>query len=392
VEEWIYGSCVLLVGVNHLYRPKLGFTGSHVLDCLLLFVVVVFFSFFNFLSPFEVNMSQSECRRRALHAGSWYTDTSTRLTKQLNGWLETAAVTVTTATPDDKKTTSTASTAGTTTTTKTKAIIAPHAGYSYCGATAAFAYTHLAAAVTTPGPVPPTLSAPSASQTSLKRIFILGPSHHHYTDRCELSGMTTCETPIGDLIVDTDVITDLVSTGKFDTMSKSVDEEEHSIEMHLPYIAHILKEADQLDTIKIVPILIGSLSTKDEMAYGALLQQYVDDDENFFVVSSDFCHWGSRFRYTHYDESKGKIWQSIEHLDRQGMDAIETMKPEKFTAYLKKYRNTICGRHPISVLLQAMSASSHSFAFNFVSYAQSSKCTTSRDSSVSYAAGVGSQL
>ena len=34
------------------------------------------------------------------------------------------------------------------------------------------------------------------------------------------------------------------------------------------------------------------------------------------------------------------------------MDIIETLNPTMFTDYLKKYGNTICGRHPISVLLQ----------------------------------------
>lgn len=36
----------------------------------------------------------------------------------------------------------------------------------------------------------------------------------------------------------------------------------------------------------------------------------------------------------------------------QGMDIIETLNPAAFTEYLKKFGNTICGRHPIGVLLQ----------------------------------------
>ena len=35
----------------------------------------------------------------------------------------------------------------------------------------------------------------------------------------------------------------------------------------------------------------------------------------------------------------------------QGMDLIEKMDPAAFSDYLKQYQNTICGRHPISVLL-----------------------------------------
>ena len=40
----------------------------------------------------------------------------------------------------------------------------------------------------------------------------------------------------------------------------------------------------------------------------------------------------------------------------QAMDAIETMDPAAFTDYLKKYQNTICGRHPIGILLNVSTA------------------------------------
>lgn len=47
--------------------------------------------------------------------------------------------------------------------------------------------------------------------------------------------------------------------------------------------------------MKIVPILVGALSAENESMYGRLLAKYVDDPSNFFSVSSDFCHWGSRY-------------------------------------------------------------------------------------------------
>lgn len=47
--------------------------------------------------------------------------------------------------------------------------------------------------------------------------------------------------------------------------------------------------------MKVVPILVGAVSAENEAMYGELLAKYVDDPKNFFSVSSDFCHWGSRF-------------------------------------------------------------------------------------------------
>ena len=45
----------------------------------------------------------------------------------------------------------------------------------------------------------------------------------------------------------------------------------------------------------------------------------------------------------------------------QAMDIIESMDPVTFSEYLKKYQNTICGRHPIGVLLNV---SRNKFSFN----------------------------
>jgi len=117
----------------------------------------------------------------------------------------------------------------------------------------------------------------------------------------------------------------------------------------------------------------------------------VVDHENLFVISSDFCHWGKRFSFTPYDQSAGKIFQSIERMDRRGMSIIEEMNPQKFVSYLKETKNTICGRHPIAVFLQAVLALQEKnvpHIIEFTKYAQSSQCVDLEDSSVSYASAI----
>lgn len=73
-----------------------------------------------------------------------------------------------------------------------------------------------------------------------KRVFLLGPSHHHYLTKAALSRCTHYATPIGDLKVDRATTSELYKTGVFEWMSQRVDEEEHSLEMHLPYIYKML--------------------------------------------------------------------------------------------------------------------------------------------------------
>ncbi|PPQ64437.1 hypothetical protein CVT26_002144 [Gymnopilus dilepis] len=272
-----------------------------------------------------------------------------------------------------------------------KAIIAPHAGYSYSGPAAAWAYK-------------------SIDTTPIKRVFILGPSHHFYLEGCALSKCAQYETPLGNLPLDLDVVKELKATGKFETMGINADEDEHSIEMHLPYVRKVFEGKD----IKIVPIVVGAISKDLEDSYGAILAPYLAREDTFFVISSDFCHWGTRFSYTFYypepapsdapgvrlsrtstPSNEYPIYESITRLDHEAMDIL-TMPPSspsgahtKFSEYLARTKNTICGRHPIGVLLGALEALEKDQnikpVLKWVRYEQSSHCHSIRDSSVSYA-------
>jgi len=70
--------------------------------------------------------AKSYVTRRATKSGSWYESNSAVLSSQLNDWLSAADVC------RDCSDTS-----------PVKAVIAPHAGYSYSGPIAAFAYVNI---------------------------------------------------------------------------------------------------------------------------------------------------------------------------------------------------------------------------------------------------------
>lgn len=335
--------------------------------------------------------------RKATHAGSWYTDDPRELDECLTEWLSDVQ-------PDnllsplsvcsDSSCSSSSSESLALPISSNRAIIGPHAGYSYSGPAAAYAYRTI-------------------DTSAIKTVFILGPSHHVYLDGCAVSACSSYETPLGNLPINRSVTHELLSTGRFSTMSKTEDEDEHSIEMHLPYIYKVFKGTG----IQIVPILVGAINTARENEFGKLLAKYLNDPENFFVVSSDFCHWGSRFRYTYYKPCgsniamnltsrssrsmfEGKpIHQSIRELDEAGILAItypwsrdrqKTAEDARlgFAKYLSETKNTVCGRHPIGVLLAALAElerRGQKTECRFTRYEQSSQCTTPQESSVSYA-------
>lgn len=319
--------------------------------------------------------------RKATHADSWYVGDRQKLDTELSAYLATVK-----ADPEEDFVPPIKG---------CKAIIAPHAGYSYSGPTAAWAYR-------------------SIDTTGIKRVFILGPSHHVYLDGCALSSCKEYETPLGVLPLDLDTINELRETGKFGDMDIQTDEDEHSIEMHLPYVRKVFEGLE----ISVVPILVGAINYDKEAMFGAILAPYLAREDTFCVVSSDFCHWGARFQYTFYypkppptslpavrlskaDPSPPSlkthpIHASISALDHEAMEIL-TIPPftaaqahYDFAEYLARTKNTICGRHPIGVLLGALTALQKEGKvpkLNWVKYDQSSQCFTIKDSSVSYSSG-----
>lgn len=281
-----------------------------------------------------------------------------------------------------------------------------HAGYSYSGPCAAWAYKAL-------------------DLSAAKRVFIFGPSHTYPLGGCALTTFEKYATPFGDFTVDEPTIKALRETGKFADIPARNDLAEHSLEMHLPYLwkrceqtfgrpaaaeqAAAAGDSTHKPWPTIVPIMVGNNREAAEKEFGDLLAPYLKDPSNVFVVSSDFCHWGSRFDYTAYlPESRltklkhlsrrearptePPIHESISALDHIIIDAIETGDHKKVVRMLAQTGNTVCGRHPIGVMMAMLEALvkedgalSGQRKFKFIQYQRSSLVEDPSDSSVSYA-------
>lgn len=324
--------------------------------------------------------------REASHAGSWYEGDPEELSTQLDDFLDRVPATLDGAElPIDNA----------------RVIIAPHAGYSYSGPCAAWACKAL-------------------DLRSAKRVFVLGPSHTYYLRGCALTSFDKYETPFGDLVVDTATTSELRQTGRFSDMPKRGDVDEHSLEMHLPYLWKKLEQTfGDKDYPPIIPILVGNASEEEEKSWGQLLSKYLKDPESAWIVSSDFCHWGSRFSYRpkfrdgvirDLDKSRGalqatldwsqaaedpkrpEIHEVIKALDQMAIDAVESGSHSEFYKVIRETQNTVCGRHPIGVMMAALEAVAEERGlegkngkFSFVQYQRSNLVKRDNDFSVSYA-------
>ena len=140
---------------------------------------------------------------------------------------------------------------------KTRAIIAPHAGYIFSGGLAAKCYQYL--------------------DTAVKNVFIFAPSHYARIFGCVSSDYDEFQTPLGNLLVNKEVLKELAID-----INNQAFEREHSIEVHLPFIKKLLPE------VKIIPILYGC---EDYLNITKIIEKYWGNKENAFVISSDLSHF-----------------------------------------------------------------------------------------------------
>ena len=175
----------------------------------------------------------------------------------------------------------------------TAAVIVPHAGYYYSGNVAAAAYRSI--------PVDKTY----------KRIFLLGPSHHEWLDGASVNTEADYyATPLGEVKVDHETALQLTTTN--DTNSDSVffyrpkaHDREHCLEVQLPF----LQRRFGADLPPIIPIIISTNDFQKLKRMADVLKPYFND-ENLFIISSDFSHYPSYEDACEADALTGKAIES----------------------------------------------------------------------------------
>ncbi|KAL6413722.1 hypothetical protein AUP68_03248 [Ilyonectria robusta] len=231
----------------------------------------------------------------------------------------------------------------------------------------------------------------------------------YYLEGCAATTFEKYSTPFGDLTVDQETVQEIKNAADMEDMPSKHEKDEHSLEMHTPYLYIRLQETfgspDEFP--KIVPLLIGSNNGSQEKAFGQELLPYLKDPENAFIISSDFCHWGEYFSYMVHSPTnspsdlnklrKGApkpsgppIHETIRVIDEAAMDAVKSGSHDAFLDSLRQTRNTVCGRHPIGVMMAALEllrkepGCQDKGQFSIIQYDRSKLVELPSDSSVSY--------
>ena len=182
---------------------------------------------------------------------------------------------------------------------KVQQLIVPHAGYSFSGKVAAAGYKSLPA------------------DASYKNIFIIASSHRVQFRGASVYSVGNYLTPLGEARVNREIAAELIRNNEHIFYDERAHITEHSIEVQIPYIQYHFQDPPPL-----VPIVIGnqSVSTARELAL-ALLPYF--NEENLFVVSSDFSH------YPDYEDAS--------KIDRLTAESITRNDPGHFYSIIQEH-------------------------------------------------------
>lgn len=145
-----------------------------------------------------------------------------------------------------------------------KALIVPHAGYVYSGATAAAAYNRL-----------------TQARATIRRVVLLGPVHRVPVRGLALPGADAFETPLGRIAIDQAAVAALRPLPQVE-VSTPAHAWEHSLEVQLPFLQTVLGD------FTLVPLAVGDASAEQ---VAEVLERVWGGPETLIVVSSDLSHY-----------------------------------------------------------------------------------------------------
>lgn len=268
-------------------------------------------------------------------AGSWYPDDESWLSANIDRLLAEAV-------PDPRLNGN-----------GLRALIVPHAGYQYSGAVAAAGFKLV-------------------QSQAYDRVVVLGPAHAGGFRGIWLPTETHFSTPLGKIPVDREAVSAL--NGHPLVHVENSGPREHSVEMELPFLQRALEPG-----WKLLPILVGWMDDDDYPLLAERLRSLLDDS-TLVVVSSDFTHYGPRYRYLPFPAG-AEVAAQLRRLDMGAFERIADLDPDGFAGYRDETGITACGFGPIRLLLHLLAPGTR---VELVRYTTSGELTGDYLNSVSY--------
>lgn len=260
--------------------------------------------------------------------GAWYEANPKLLAVQIDEWLEKAEI------PNLDG--------------QVMGVIAPHAGHKYSGFVAAHAFKTLQG-------LEPDL------------VVLISPFHNYSPYPLITTSHQAYTTPLGQIEVDDSVLAELQKHLDI-PITKISNDKEHSLEIELPFLQHVLN-----NNFKLLPIMIRAQEAKIAKKLGWALAKILKNKKIIFVASTDLSHF--------YNQKTAK------ELDNEMLKRFESFNPESIFEAEQNKKGFACGHAAVATTLwvtQKLGANK----IQTLHYATSGDITKDFSSVVGYGAAV----
>lgn len=265
-------------------------------------------------------------------AGRWYDSDPEVLARSIDGFLDSAQL------PELQG--------------EVIGIIAPHAGHTYSGPVAGYAFAAL-------------------RDQSPDLVAVVGPMHHPYSEPLLTTAHAAYSTPLGEVPVDTAALSELDVVLKselgFGLVPVPADPE-HSLEIELPFLQRVLPGDWSL-----LPVMDRARDPKVSQGLGNALAQVLRNRNFIVVASTDLSHFHSQ--------------QTALRYDRAMLNAIEAFDPAAAFDLERAGKGFACGLGAFTAVMWA-SRKLGADSIRLLRHATSGNVTGDYSSVVGYGAAV----
>ncbi|MEM2087867.1 MAG: AmmeMemoRadiSam system protein B [Thermoproteota archaeon] len=195
-------------------------------------------------------------------------------------------------------------------------LMVPHAGYVYSGMAATWAYGE------------------AAKHGARDTVVVTGPDHQMASTGFATMGEGLWRTPLGDVEVDRQAVSLLLSFAPFVEDNPYAHAFEHSIEIQLPFLQFIYG-----GSFKLVPIMIHDFNLERNIRLGKALAKALEGKRSIVLASSDMSHYVPA--------------QEAEENDTKTIRAIESLDEKLIHSVAVNYES-LCGLGPVVALVSCV--------------------------------------
>jgi len=202
---------------------------------------------------------------------------------------------------------------------KVVGLISPHAGYMYSGPGAAHCYARLAAD-----------QRPDV-------VVVIGVNHGSRNALSAIQTSGAWQTPLGIVPIEEEMARRIADALPELKDSASAMEDEHSLEVQLPFLQHLYG-----DTFSLVPIMIASEPLPFCLTAGTIVAHAMAGRNAVVIASTDMTHYG--------------LPSEVKRQDAGLIEFMLRLDAEGFWHARERSRASVCGYAPVTATLAAAKA------------------------------------